>query len=350
MPGQVKTYRNITFFAVVVFCKCALSLEGNESTLSQVYKEFCAGNTIEKSQVAKDLTLPVRLLTENKKSDLELLNSKYSNGASEMSEEDKVVFAHLLFTSNSTELEKIKKVLSFASKDAITESYRKFYDGNLDFLVASTSEGYKKMSDAVSTLPILDSRILLSFFGMALDREVSPDSLTKYLQEIAKYSDEDPFKVNLLAFQSYISKKSYDVSEMKALATKAYELCSRDSSVALGYGIVQYLDEKKLESAKEILLNISEKNDFYSPLVNLYLAQIFNDLGQKELFEMQLQKAKLGLGYLGPKDRKILSELESKLVSKNLSSLEKVLLAFKYVLIVGVLILIGLVLRKKFRK
>lgn len=326
-------------------------------SVERIYTAFCSGKfdstALEIQKIRPDdvAYIPSKLIYSlSREGQLQMMSLASLGDADieKLNQADRVLMAEALLMSRSADIIKIKKILAFNAKDPTVESYRNFADGTLDIMSGQIDHGLKKLKTAIDNLSFIDPSLLLNFFGKVLSASQPKSMLKNYVPLIEKIPNGNPSKVNLLAFKDLINSDTYNNVLITEYAKKAYEACSSDYSTGLGYAINLYhLNNDIL--AKDILLDLVAKNNYYSPLADLYLALIFSRTEDKESAKNYLKKAKDSLFYFDESEKKTIAELERSLNTQfdNFSSYARFFIRYGMVFLITVSLMVVIVIRRR---
>lgn len=270
------------------------------------------------------------------------------------SEVDRLISANILMMARDSNLERIKKLISFKSADHIHESYRIYFNGLLDIYLGDFKGGFNQIKSAIRMLPYIDEGMLLSLYFVSPNVPSSVEEVRQYSQSIRSLSDNNALKY-LLQANELLLLKGWEAGaiEISDLIQRAYELCPNDADIALSYAA---LLESKLqtEAAKDIFLKLVDSHKYYNPEIDIRLMLYYFDKKDIENTELYLNKVKKSYLYLSEHNRKAIAIVEQSLAERpsdpfighlNFFSLNG--LIFTIVTVLSVIVLVRSYLSKK---
>lgn len=340
------------------------SMKNFDPLTLKMHESFCSGRFDSFNQLIKSLdikkskNLGARLMyigtKEGQDNDFMLAN-KVVEAPETPSEVEKILAVNGLLMANHSDFIRIKKLLNFKSNDKIIESYRLFFEGNVDFLIGHHDMAYNKIKNAMDNLPFADPFVLISLYSTALNiKNFQKQMPADYFKLVEKMPDTNSLKylmkANNLALRHGWETQSEQIS---SLFERAYELCPYDQAVALSYASV-LRNGLKTEKAKKILLDIINNNKYYYPAVDIYLMMIYFESNDPENSKKYLNKAKQSIRYLTKDENAAITYVESHLAPNNSSNaLSRYVNFFMtrgliFVLVTALILVI--IFRKKFKK
>jgi len=311
----------ITYFSIGLNAQAHVSPEKTLDPKSeQIYSKFCKGGIdqisgdLQKVEPSEDTYIASQLwyLSSNTGVNEALSRFDQSVDIKMLPEIDRLIFANALLESHSNNFAIIHKLIDFVSSNKILESYRKSTEAHLDRLEGKPQESLRKLTEAFDEMPYLDSSLLVGIFDEAMvDKETAGHILMPYFKYIDHLSDSNAQKFTLLHFKEFVESNWKNPDKAYSYLKQAYNLCKYDRGIALLY-VYSLRHNGQNEEAKNILLGQIEQHKFYSPIIDLTLAQIYlleNDSKNADKF---LGRAEDKKAYLSERNRRRLDELDAK--------------------------------------